>query len=50
MEANPEEIETTVEHQIDVPNEEAAMEAVGALKDRAGGQKPATGYQNKLKW
>jgi hypothetical protein len=41
LEANSEETETTAEHQIDVPIEEAAMEAVGVLKDRYGG--PETG-------
>jgi hypothetical protein len=35
METNPEEIKSVAEHH-EVPNEEAEMETVGALKDRYG--------------
>jgi hypothetical protein len=48
MEANPDEMEAVVEHQK-FPNEEVAVEIIGALKDCSGDQQQAVGYRNPLK-
>jgi hypothetical protein len=48
LESNPGEIEAIVEHQK-IPNKEAAVETVGALKDRSRDQELAVEYQNPLK-
>jgi hypothetical protein len=37
LEVNPEEMETTEDHQ-EVPNKEAAVETIQALKDQSGDQ------------
>jgi hypothetical protein len=48
MEANQEDMEV-VEGLQEVPNEEAVVETVGALKDLSGDQQPAVGYRNPWK-
>jgi hypothetical protein len=48
LEASREKPEAVAMHQ-EVPNEEAAAEAVGAQEDRSGDQRPTVGYRNPQK-
>jgi hypothetical protein len=48
LEVSTEEIEAVAELQ-EVPSEKAAVETVGALKDRSGDQLPTVGYLNLLR-
>jgi hypothetical protein len=47
MEANPEEIKSVAEHQ-EVPNEEVAVEMIGALKNRSGNRHLAVRHRGRL--
>jgi hypothetical protein len=48
FEANPGETEAVTARQ-EVPDDEAAIETIGALNDRSGNQRPAVGCRNPLK-
>jgi hypothetical protein len=47
LEANPEEINAVEDH-WEIPNKEAAVETIGALKDRSRDQWMAMGYQKPV--
>jgi hypothetical protein len=48
MEENPEDIKDVAEHQ-EVPNQEAAVENIGALANRSWDQRPLVRYRNPIK-
>jgi hypothetical protein len=47
--AIPEETEVREENQ-EVPNEEATVQIIEALKEQSGDQQPVMGYRNPQKW
>jgi hypothetical protein len=47
-EMNATESRAVAEHQ-EIPNDEAAVETIGALEDRSGDQQSAVGYRTPLK-